>query len=196
MITERDRIILKHIDEFGYITLSQTVLIAYNTIGCGYDYARRRMNTLKKQGSIKCHRSAILNCNIYYFDDSKKNPSLHRHLSMEYYCKLISLGAKIEYFNREEIWADKTEYRCISDIVCSYIIGDTRFYNLVEINVSNNKLKLERFDKIIPYFKNKFLTNCIPNMILIDDTIHKEYNTKLNVIRVNYDMSNISEIFI
>lgn len=196
MITERDRIILKHIDEFGYITLNQIVQIAYSTMGYGYDYARRRMNKLKQQGSVKCYRSIILNCNIYYFDDSKKNPSLHRHLSMEYYCKLISLGANIEYFNREEVWADKTDHRCISDIVCTYIIGNTRFYNLVEINVSNNKLRLGRFDKIIPYFKNKFSTNCIPNLILIDDTFHKEYDTKLNVIRVNYNMSNISEIFI
>ncbi len=63
-------------------------------------------------------------------------------------------------------------------------------------NVSHNKLKLSRFEDIIPFFKDKFNTNCIPNMILIDDSEHKEYNTRLNVIRVNYDMSNISEIFI
>jgi len=93
MITEKDRIILKHIDEFGYITLSQIVQIAYNNISYGYDYARRRMNKLKQQGCLKCHRSTLLNCNIYYFDDSKKNPWKPRvlivclislHLSMLY----------------------------------------------------------------------------------------------------------------
>lgn len=196
MITKNDRIILKHIDEFGYITLSQIVQIAYNNISYGYDYARRRMNKLRQQGCLKFHRSTLLNCNVYYFDDSKKNPSLHRNLSMEYYCKLINLGADIEYFKREEVWADNTPMRCISDVVCVYTIGNTRFYNLVEINVSHNKLKLSRFEDIIPFFKDKFNTNCIPNMILIDDSEHKEYNTRLNVIRVNYNMSNISEIFI
>lgn len=196
MITEKDRIVLKHIDEYGYITLAQITQIAYNGLSYGYDYARRRMNLLKKQGTLKVHRSSLLNCNVYYFDDSKKNPSLHRNLSMDYYCKLISQGAEIEYFKREEIWADGTPYRCISDVVCVFTLGDTRFYNLGEVNVSHNKLKLSRFENIIPFFKNKFNTNCVPTIVLIDDTIHKGYDTKLNVVRVNYNMDNVSEVFI
>lgn len=196
MITDKDRVVLRHIDEWGYITLKQISQIAYNGLSYGYDYARRRMNKLKEQGMIKCHRSTLLNCNIYYFDDSKKNPSFHRNLSMDYYCKLISLGANIEYFKREEIWADGTKYRCISDAVCVFTLGDTKLFNLVEINVSHNKLRLNRFESIIPFFKDKFGYNVAPNIILIDDTIHKGYDTKLNVIRVNYSLDNISEIFI
>lgn len=196
MMTSKDQIVLRHIDEWGYITLKQITQIAYNNMSYGYDYARRRMNLLKKQGIVKVHRSVLLNCNIYYFDDSKKNPSLHRNLSMDYYCKLISVGADIEYFKREEVWADGTQYRCISDVVCVFTLGDARFYNLVEINLSHNKLKLGRFDNIIPFFKEKFNANVVPTIVLIDDTVHKSYDTKMNVIRVNYALDNISEIFI
>lgn len=196
MITERDRIVLKHIDEFGYITLKQAVLIAYNNIGYGYDYARRRMNKLRQQWKLKCHRSLILNCNIYYFDDTKKNPSLHRNLSMEYYCKLISCNANIEYFKREVVWAENTNYRCISDICCIFTLGNTRYYNLVEINVSHNKLNLHRFDHVLPYVKQGFNKNVVPTLVLIDDTIHKTYDTNVyDVRRINYDMSNLHEIF-
>lgn len=196
MITERDRIILKHINEFGYITLKQVEDIAYNTISYGYDYARRRMNKLKEQNNLKSCRSKILNSNIYYFDESKKNPSLHKNLMMEYYCKLIRSNANIEYFQKERVWADGTDKRCISDVVCIYTLGNTRFHNLVEVNISNNKLNLKRFEYIIDEFRTTFNTNCIPTLVLIDDTEHSKYDTNLNVVRINYNMSNIAEIFI
>lgn len=193
MITERDRMIIKHIGEHGFITLKQACDIAYNTLGYGYDYARRRFKKLIEHSGVKVKKSKLLDINIYYFDDRYNNPSYHRVLRMDYYCKLLSCGAEIEYFDKEKKWLDG---KVISDAVCIYKIGNSRIYNLVEINTGNNKLNLKRFENIIQEFKDQYNTDLIPTIILIDDTRHKIYDTNLfYIIRIDYNMSNFGEVF-
>lgn len=194
MITERDRMILKHIDEHGFITLKEACDIAYQSIGYGYDYARRRFKKLIEWEMIKVKKSYILGVNIYYIDSAFCNPSYHRVLLYDYYCKLIGSGAEIEVFKKEKEWCDG---KVRSDALCIYTFGGSRFYNLVEVNVSRNKLNLKRFEKMIPEFQQEFNIDITPTMVLIDDTKHKVYDTnEFSIVRVNYDMSNISEIFV
>jgi hypothetical protein len=134
--------------------------------------------------------------NIYVDIDAniKKIPtSPHRVYLMNYYATLISCGAKIEKFETEKEWSNR-KYR--SDGICIYTFGIYRFRNLIEVNKSNNPLDLGRFDAA----KDEITEACggeVPRMIVIDTRTHKTYNTKVyEVIRLNYDLTNFSEIFL
>lgn len=196
MLTDRDKQVLRHIDEYGFITLQQIADLVYNNINTAYDYARRRMKKLMEYNIVKMKKSKMLNINVYYTDNSKSNPSPHRMFLMDYYCKLIKSGANIEEFDIEKEWI-KGKYR--SDAICVFTLGNTRFYNMIEVNISHNKLKLERFEEpeVLEEFIKEYNAPCLPRLILIDDTEHPSLKlNNLELIRVNYDMSNMSNIFI
>ena len=43
MITEKDRLILRHVGTHGYITINQASIVAYPTMKRNYEYARVRL---------------------------------------------------------------------------------------------------------------------------------------------------------
>ena len=197
MITVKDRQLLRHIEDYKFITIDQARQISYPTMKRGYEYARTRLQrlvTIEKRLRIIHNTALKLNMFIDVDIDIKKIPnSPHRIYLMDFYCKLITSGVKIEKFETEKQWSNK-DYR--SDALCVYNLGNFRFRNLIEVNKSNNTLNLSRFDKA----KNEIIKECdgeIPRIILIDDRTHKQYDTKVySVIRLDYNLKNFSEIFL
>lgn len=197
MITVKDRLLLRHIEEFSFITLDQARQIAFPTMKRGYEYARTRLQRLVKvEKRLKVIHNTALKLNMFIDIDAdiKKIPnSPHRIYLMDFYCKLINSNAEVERFEPEKEWVNG-KFR--SDALCIYSLGNFRFRNLIEVNKSNNSLELGRFDEV----KNEIIKECegqIPRIILIDDRTHKIYNTKVYpVIRLDYNLKNFSEIFL
>jgi len=197
MITKKDRVILRHICDYGFITINQARLIAFPTMQRGYEYARTRLVRLcEVENSLKVIHNSALKLNLYVDIDADVKriaKSAHRIYLMNFYCNLLGNNVKVERFEIEKQWANG-KFR--SDCLCIYNYGDFRFQNIVEVNASNNKLDLGRFDEV----KDEIIRECngkVPRLILIDDMTHDKYNTEVyQVIRLNYDLNNFSEIFL
>jgi hypothetical protein len=197
MITAKDRQILRHIEEYSFITLEQARLIAFPDMRRGYEYVRTRIQRLcKVERRLKVIHNTALKLNLYVDIDAdvKKIPnSPHRIYLMDFYCKLTASGCNIDKFDLEKQWMDG-KYR--SDALCIYEYGGYKFRNLIEVNKSNNTLDLDRFDIV----KDEIIKSCegfVPRLILIDDRTHKDYSTKVyQVIRLDYSLKNFSEIFL
>ena len=198
MITDKDRIILRHIEKYKFITLEEARLIAFPDMKRGYEYVRTRLQRLvkiEKRLRIITNTALKLKLFIDIDADAKKIPnSPHRIYLMDFYCRLIAAGAKIEKFDLERQWMNRT-LRSDALIIYEYG-GGFRFRNLVEVNKSNNTLDLDRFDAA----KDEIIHACegfAPSIILIDDRTHKNYTTKIyTVIRLDYNLKNFPEIFL
>lgn len=197
MITANDRKILRHIDEFKFITIEQAHQIAFPDMKRGYEYARSRLQRLVEvEKRLKVINNTALKLKLFVdIDaDSKKIPnSAHRIYLLDFYCKLINSGVTVEKFKVEREWSGG-KYR--SDAICIYEYGGYRFRNLVEVNKSQNKLELGRFDEA----KDEIVEECegkVPRIILLDDRKHKNYDTNVyQVVRLDYDLCNFPEIFL
>jgi len=197
MITKKDRIILKYIEKYKFISIDQARQLAYPNIRTGYQSVTKRLHRLVYiEKTLKVIYNEVLKVNLYMYKDTdvrKIATSPHRMYLLDFYCKLIASGSVIERFEIEKEWSGG-KFR--SDALVIYIFEGFRFTNLVEVNKSNNLLNLGRFDEA----REEIIKECegkIPRMILIDDKGHKEYNTKFfQVVRVNYNLNNFSAIFI
>ena len=196
MITAKDRMILKYIEKYKFITIDQARKIAFPTIKSGYQSVRKRLHRLVfNEKRIKVVYNENLKQNLYMDKDTdiRKIPSsAHRMYLMDFYCSLIATGCVIEKFDIEREWSNRS---IRSDALIVYSFETFRFSNLVEVNQSNHMLKLGRFDKA----KTEITEACNglePRIILIDDRGHKKYDTAFAVYRINYDLTNFSKIFL
>jgi hypothetical protein len=195
MITERDKQILGHVCNYGFITIEQAHKMIYPNIKRGYEYARQRIQYLCKiEKKLKpIHDTATKTKMFLDISDNKRNISLHRIYTMNLYCNLVGIGADIEEYEIEKEWSDG---KVRSDAFCVFTFGGYRFRLLVETNTSNNKINLEKYDSV----KDEILSACgnkLPRIVLIDDRDSKSYSTKVyQVVRLDYNMSNMQNLFI
>jgi hypothetical protein len=199
MITAKDRQLLRHIDEFGFITIEQARKMAFFHMERGYEYARQRLQRLcNVENRLKIVNNTATKTKVFMDVDSKlKNISMHRIYTMNLYCNLIGAGAEIEQFKLEKEW---NEGKVRSDAFCVFLLNNGnhkyRFRLLVETNTSNNKLNLKKYDDI----REEILLACnnqLPRIVLIDDRDHNEYDTQLyQVVKLDYKTTNLQNLFI
>jgi hypothetical protein len=199
MITNNDKDLLRHVENYGFITIEQAYKMIYPKMNRGYEYARQRIQRLCKiEKRLKTINDTATKTKIFIDTDSKINKvSMHRIYTMNLYCCLVGMGAKIEEFKLEKEWNNG---KVRSDAFCKFLMIDgnnkIRFRILVETNTSNNKLNLSKYDDI----KDEILLACnnkLPRIALIDDRDHIDYNTKLyQVVKLNYKISNLSNLVI
>ena len=202
MITAKDRLVLNHIEEFKMITADQARMLTYPLIASGYQSARKRLHRLLAiENRLKVIRNEELGINVYVnidMDIRKVPNSPHRIYLLNFYCKLKSMGAEIIAFIVEKEWMrdeknPNGKYR--SDALLIYKYDNTLYFNLIEVNKSNNALNLGRFDEAKDEIIERF-SGHIPTIILIDSRGHKAYNSKVfQVIKVDYKLTNFHSIF-
>lgn len=194
MLTDRDRAIYNHIEQYKFASIEQIQKIFFKEQKYSYDIARRRLNKLVSNDYLKCSRNFITNQNIYYLDTQYKKVSLHSIILMDFYAELCNSNAKILNFEKEKEWLDG---KIRSDGFCIYEFNGYRFYNLIEVNASHNKLNLEKYESL--YNTGELQESCgvFPTIILIDDMTHKEEPTLKNieVLHLDFYLNNFPKIF-
>lgn len=164
MSKERDFRIIKHIEDYGFLTIKQAHKIFFTDRRCGYDLARRRLAKLTEQGHIKSYMD-YLSTNpekIFYLKEGFKMPSKHTILIMDSYAELISIGAKPIYFKREQRW-DISNRR--SDGYCVFIVGEYLYELYIEVIYhigTDKKARVgEMSKKYIEIIKSKESSNIV-----------------------------------
>jgi hypothetical protein len=196
MITERDRLIYNHIDRYNFATVEQIQKIFFREQKYGYDVARRRLNLLVKNEYLKATRNYATNQNIYYIDGAYKKISLHSVLLMNYYAELAHNGAEILTFDKEREFSGG---KVRTDAFCIFIFNGYKYYQVIEVNSSHNKLNINKYeDKEI---KTELLSLCndvLPNIVLIDDSIkNSTLEVKdMEVIQLDFNLDAFPKVFI
>jgi hypothetical protein len=194
VLTERDRNIYNHIERYNFASIEQIQKIFFKEQKYSYDIARRRLNKLVSNDYLKCSRNFITNQNVYYTDTQYKRVSLHSMLLMNYYAELINCNAEIQEFEKEKEWLDG---KIRSDGYCVYDFNGYRFYNLVEVNASNNKLNLEKYESLYSTGELQKAYGVFPTIVLIDDVSHKKEPSleRIEVIHLDFKLNDFAKIF-
>ena len=97
MLTQRDKIILKFMEDVGLgLTIQQAAMFFPRKFA--YDYARQRMKKLWEMGAIKRYTSDYSNELIYYLD---RKPSYHDNAILNIYAAFINAGYEVKDFRHE-----------------------------------------------------------------------------------------------
>lgn len=194
MLTDRDRAIYHHIEKYNFASIEQIEKAFFKEQKYSYDIARRRLNKLVSNDYLKCSRNFITNQNIYYIDSQYRKVSLHSMLLMDYYVELLHCNAGVVSFEKEKEWLDG---KIRSDGFCIYDFNGYRFYNLIEVNASHNKLNLEKYESLFNSGELQKAYGVFPTIILIDDINHKNEPTlqSMEVIHLDFNLSDFAKVF-
>lgn len=202
-LTDTDQKVLKFVEEYGSITISQAQKMYYNTQKYGYDIARRRMRKLVDHGKLKVSRDNSGNENVYYIE---KKLTYHDLLVLDYYAELIRQGARKVYFRPRKSWM---QGKCISDGYCCYILGDKVYFNIIEVVRTHGVDK----DKYLALYNSeepqKFSSDLyqkiggkpiveFPKLIIIDNAVHTKplfINESIRTHQLDFSLSGFAKIF-
>lgn len=195
MITERDRMIYNHIDKYNFATIEQIQKIFFREQKYGYDVARRRLNLLVKHEYLKCSRNYATNQNIFYIDNNYRKVNIHSMLLMDYYSELISNGAEVISFEKEKEFAGG---KVRSDGFCIFIFNGFKYYQIIEVHASHNKLNVKKYED--EEVRNELLALCnnvLPNLILIDDTLRQgTVEVKdMEIVQLDFNLDAFPKVF-
>lgn len=148
-MTDRDKNIMKWMEEYKYISIYHCSKIFYNGNKCAYDQARKRLRKLYKAKLFKRYRESPEHEVIYYLD---KRPNSHR----------LKLLDAIAYFQEFEIDEIEKEFKIDVYEYTSYKIDATAIIKhegmnyplLIEIDYTHDT-ELEKIQNIIRYLEKK-----------------------------------------
>ena len=161
LITDRDKKIIKHMEQYKYATLEHIQKIFFREQANSYNIARRRMAAIREAGYVKCERDPALNRLVYWYNDKGiKMPSRHRLIVLDVLAELHYMGCNILNFDIEKQWMGG---KVRSDAFMVFALRNTRCHYFVEVCTSHNDLNLEKYDKL-----------------LATDEVHKYIGRKVN----------------
>lgn len=192
MITQRDREILKFVDEYGYITIEQAKVLFFNdkNLGTGYEMARRRLSMLVKAGELKSGKIQTNNKNVYY---KGIKPSYHNITIIDCLCKLVEVGAKIIRFEKNKSWLDDL---IISDAYCECEFNDCIYQFIFEICYMNKNIPIQNYVKLYSTFDTNSMCPLIVKVNLLGENKKNYGALKDCIVDVDYQFNQFAKIFI
>lgn len=99
MLKQRDKDILRHLEQFKAISLKQADKLFFQN----YKTASRRLLELEERELVKSYKNKVTDEKVYYIEDKL---SAHDLLVMEFYTELIVQGAKVIKFTKPHLLKD------------------------------------------------------------------------------------------
>jgi hypothetical protein len=198
MITQRDRNIVKYVEQFSSITIEQCSLLFMKDSKCKYKIAQRRLENLVENKYLKVSKTDT-NENIYYIDNKL---SYHDVLINTFYIHLINSGATNIIRETDKNWLNGN---IISDAFYKFDYGIKdnvyRFYVVLEVSWTHKDIPIKNYEEL--FCKGEAHNQCqntFPLIVVLDDTKHKNnkyyHSDMFKVIQIDFDMSNFSLIFV
>lgn len=155
MLNKRDEKIIRYVETYGFITISQCYKMFFRDRAYGYDLARKRLAILQQQGHL-LSQIDYLERNpekIYYIEEEHSSPSKHTILIMNSLAEVYKLDADVRYFAREQEWMGG-ERR--SDAYILFNLNSYVYQLFVEVEGQTTKKKRSR-DEITKDFNKKYM---------------------------------------
>lgn len=190
MITSRDLQAVEFINEFGAATTEQIRQLFYEMgedgkpIGQSYTVCKRRLREIIKDTNIKRKKGPVTNQYIYYVGSPTQR--WHKALRTELYCRLKKMEGDLKLFEVEYALPGVK-----ADAFFAYSYGGKGYLYFVEVELSNKGLDVAKYERL--YLSKDHPFPVFPGILVISDKKIKA-NTKLKIIRVGTDFSNMEAI--
>lgn len=185
MLTDTDNKIIEFVELYGGITINQASNIYFNT-KYGYDTARRRLKALFDNGYLKADRDFLSDKLVYY---THKKPSSHQVLLLDFYSKLMSLGAEVLSFKREY-----KVFNTRADGMMIFKHRDKAKIILIEIDI-NNKTKVDKYQKAYESLELQSKFGTFPIVVIVSRKERKDIKERrgegYKMVNVDYKFNGI-----
>lgn len=191
---ERDRKILDYLDEFQSArtsTIHQLFFIKEDGTHTSVRMANKRLNSLVKDGKLKCDQEHI-NKQLYYYPIGRKPSTQRKHtlLTTDFHKELHKLnGVKVMGISKRKLG------EIIPDSIILFTIDGKPVYCFVEVELSNKKFDM---DKYIKYKRRKEYEKLglkeMPILIVITNKRKLPDAHGINIIKIRADLSDIDKI--
>lgn len=185
MLSNKDSMILEFVEQYGGITINQCNKLFYNT-KYGNDTARRRLKTLAEKGYLYYDSDFVTNQRIYY---SKRKPSSHSIILMNFYSELVIRGAEILEFQREPKY---TGARADGFVIFSY--KNKGKILLLEVDLQH-RTKEDKYIKLYEsnYFQSKYKTFPV-TLIISNNKPRREEKIPYKIEYINLKFEGVERV--
>lgn len=195
VLSERDRNILRHIEEYKFATIKQISDMFFSEQKYGYDIARKRLNAMVQHNQLLVDRNYDNNQNVYSLEKLKKVTKSNL-LLMDFYSKLIHEGIEIICFEKEYTGLMGGKIR--PDAFVAIKIDNWILYLCVEVQTRHEGVDLEKYERFYTTneFQDKF--NVFPVIVVIDDIVHKKplQSNRFKVVQLDFNLVGFTSIFL
>lgn len=179
MLNERDLKIIRYIETYGFVTISQCYKMFFKDRAYGYDLARKRLAKLQEKGHL-LSQIDYLEKNpekIYYIEEENSSPSKHTIMIMNCLAEVYKLDSNVRYFAREQEWLDGKRR---SDGYVLFNINNYVYQLFIEVEGATTKKKHSR-QEILDDFNKKYT-----DIISSEEPLHLAYKC-FNLTPDNYN---------
>lgn len=196
-LKNRDKEIIKFIEEYGSITINQCSNIFYNHCSQKYDLSRKRLKLISENGYIKRNRKSMIDETVYYM---KRKLTDHKLKVIDVYSRLFSKGIKVREFKMEYVVnigkvvsGKEKSYRLDGFLEFEY---KGYFYSfIIEVDKTHQTSKRKLVDIYESgYFQNKYKENGMGDNIYPDVLIVKSNSMMMNYLGYMDEEFNIDFI--
>lgn len=194
-IKDKDRNIIRHIEQFGFITTKQTEFIFYQNHKNAYKEACRRLKILSDNKMIRKNKCSNTSENVYTLDDGKP-PSKHATLLMDFYARLINLGCEIINFKREYTWFTGKrsdgfiEFKFGKVECCPYIIEVDFSHGT---NVDKKYMPVFESGILQDKYREEYGVEMFPKICVISMNDNQKYKGFFNVVFLNDKLDDFAK---
>lgn len=196
ILTNRDKEIIKFIEKYGSITITQCSKIFFKNCKENYYQARKRLKKLSDNKYLNRYRKDMRSETVYYLE---KKLSIHDLKVLDIYSYLIYSGATIKLFNQEYVIpAGDKNYR--ADALIEFVYEDYFFTLLIEVDYTHytsQKKLLDIYNS--SYFQNKYKDlgeNIFPKVVIIRPAVIMECKSteQIDILYLDFDLKNIGQV--
>lgn len=198
MITARDKLILRHIEQYGFITNRQAreIFMDRNSVKA-YEIARRRLKVIidsgitftNKNRPLKVQQNKITGEYVFYYTSNP--PSYHDIQIMNFYAGLVFIGVEVELYKKHAEWLGG---KYVSDAFLVYSVDGVKNIACLEMRHTHNGNHIQGYEELhrTNELQKKF-NGAFPRIILVgyNDNVP---DTFLKVTNVKEDLSDIFSI--
>jgi DNA-binding Lrp family transcriptional regulator len=189
MITPRDKIIIKFMEDIGLgLTINQAAMMFFPR-NFAYDYARQRLRKLWEMGVLKRYKSNYSEEYIYYLD---RKPSFHDNAVLNVYASFINHGYKISSFKRE-LQLMKGKYRA-DGIIIAENENEIRIV-LVEID-RYSSTDIKKYEEVYESREFQRQYGVFPLILILTDVDRTYKSDYFEIVTMDIKCSNFNKALI
>lgn len=189
MMTSRDKLILKWIEDYRAISIKQACTMFFNN---SYESTRRRLKQLEDNKILKSTKSLVLNCKYYYTD---KPISEHDLLCIEYLKVLKDNGADILKFKTQPQYLNG---KIRPDAFAVFKKDKYIYFTLLEVDLNHftSNSKFQTYEQLCK--SGELQQKCsgqFPSIVVARPSSNIRYNsTNFNTVFTDLSYSNLPSL--
>lgn len=189
MLTNRDINILRHVDEYGLITIQQAYKLFFNNAKYGPDLSRKRLKYLAEAGELKYTslKNSVTREYVFY---TGKVPSTHKLYLMNFYANLKYHGVDIILFEREISFGDIR-----SDGACIFNYKDNTVFCLLEVAITNQP-DYSKYERLKAAGELQKQYGAFPFIVVISDFPLKYKGNMLSIKYLDFAMKDFFQVIL